>query len=311
MTGRFTFLLPWLALLFMGAAWGLSFSFAVIATGAGGTPFGITFWQWIVCGGFRLGYTLLRGRPMPLSGRHLRIYLYVALLGASIPNSLYYFSAPHVDAGVLSITVTLIPMVTYAVALALGSEVRSLVRVSGVICGAIAILMLVLPENSLPSRDAIPWLLLACVSAVCYALENIYLSRPGQQDIGPVRTACGMNLMAAALVLPVGLATGQAFLPTIPFGTLEWTIIGLGIINALAYTTFIAVIGMAGPVFASQTGYVVTLAGVFWGMALFGEQHSPWVWASLVTMLVGMSLVSPRQAKSNKSAPLSDASNAP
>lgn len=311
MTGRFTFLLPWLALLFMGAAWGLSFSFAVIATGAGGTPFGITFWQCIVCGGILLGYTLLRGRPMPLSGRHLRIYLYVALLGASIPNSLYYFSAPHVDAGVLSITVTLIPMVTYAVALVLGSEVRSLVRVSGVICGTIAILMLVLPENSLPSRDAIPWLLLACVSAVCYALENIYLSRPGQQDIGPVRTACGMNLMAAALVLPVGLATGQAFLPTVPFGTLEWTIIGLGIINALAYTTFIAVIGMAGPVFASQTGYVVTLAGVFWGMALFGEQHSPWVWASLVIMLVGMSLVSPRQAKSKKSAPLSDASNAP
>ena len=311
MTGRFRFLLPWLALLFMGAAWGLSFSFALIATGAGGTPFGITFWQCIVCGAILLGYTMLRGRALPLSGRHLRIYLYVALLGASIPNSLYYFAAPHVDAGVLSITVTLIPMVTYAVALALGSEVRSLVRLSGVICGAIAILMLVLPENSLPNRDAIPWLLLACLSAVCYALENIYLSRPGQQDIGPVRTACGMNLMAAVLVLPIGLATGQAFLPAFPFGTLEWTIVGLGIINALAYTTFIAVIGMAGPVFASQTGYVVTLAGVFWGMALFGEQHSPWVWASLVTMLVGMSLVSPRQMKGDKTAAISDGSNAP
>ena len=311
MTGRFRFLLPWLALLFMGAAWGLSFSFGRIATSVGGQPFGITFWQCIVCGGILLTYTLLRGRPMPLDGRHLRIYLYVALLGASIPNSLYYFAAPHVDAGVLSITVTLIPMVTYAVALALGSEVRSLVRVSGVICGAIAILMLVLPENSLPSRDAIPWLLLACLSAVCYALENIYLSRPGQQDIGPVRTACGMNLMAAALVLPVGLATGQFFIPTFPFGTLEWTIIGLGMINAVAYTTLIAVIGMAGPVFASQTGYVVTLAGVFWGMALFGEQHSPWVWASLVTMMVGMSLVSPRQEKSDKVTPQPDVSSAP
>ena len=164
MTGRFTFLLPWLALLFMGAAWGLSFSFAVIATGAGGTPFGITFWQCIVCGGILLGYNLLRGRPMPLSGRHLRIYLYVALLGASIPNSLYYFSAPHVDAGVLSITVTLIPMVTYAVALALGS--------AAVACpGEWGDLRCHRHPYACPARiaslqrDAIPWLLLACVSA--------------------------------------------------------------------------------------------------------------------------------------------------
>lgn len=311
MSGRFTFLLPWAALLFMGAAWGLSFSFALIATGAGGTPFGITFWQCIVCGFILLGYTMLRGRRMPMTPRHLRIYLYVALLGASVPNSLYYFAAPHVDAGVLSITVTLIPMVTYAVALALGSEVRSIVRLSGVICGAVAILMLVLPENSLPSRDAIPWLLLACVSAVCYALENIYLSRPSQQGLGPVSTACGMNLMAAALILPVSLATGQAFMPAFPFGTLEWTIIGLGIINAMAYTTFIAVIGMAGPVFASQTGYVVTLAGVFWGMALFGEQHSVWVWGSLVTMLVGMSLVTPRRRQSGQDGTDPQASSIP
>jgi drug/metabolite transporter (DMT)-like permease len=55
------------------------------------------------------------------------------------------------------------------------------------------------------------------------------------------------------------------------------------------------VIGLAGSVFASQTGYVVTLAGVIWGIVLFGETHSAWVWGSVVMMMLGLALVTPRR----------------
>ena len=106
-------LLPWIVLLFLGTVWGLSFSLARIATVAGGTPFGITFWQSVVGGAILLVFTQMRGRPLPVSKRHLKIYVIVALLGASLPNSLFYFAAPHVQAGVLSITVALIPILTY------------------------------------------------------------------------------------------------------------------------------------------------------------------------------------------------------
>jgi len=297
--------LPWLVLLFLGTVWGLSFSLARIATLAGGTPFGITFWQSVVGGVILLAYSRARGRPLPLSPRHLRIYVIVALLGASLPNSLFYFAAPHVQAGVLSITVALIPIITYGIATTCGFERLSALRISGVVFGGVAIGLLVLPESSLPSPAAIPWVLLACCSAVCYAAENVYLSRPALADIGPVRTAAGMNIMAAAIMLPVALATGQMFLPAVPFGPLEWTIVALGVITAVAYTMFIMVINLAGPVFASQTGYLVTLGGVVWGMVLFGETHSPWVWASVATMILGLALVTPRK-KEASAAPVPD-----
>ena len=287
--------LPWLVLLFLGTVWGLSFSLARIATLAGGTPFGITFWQSVVGGVILLAYTQVRRRPMPLSARYLRIYVIVALLGASLPNSLFYFAAPHVQAGVLSITVALIPIITYGIAMLCGFERLSALRISGVVFGGVAIGLLVLPESSLPSPAAIPWVLLACGSAVCYAAENVYLSRPALADIGPVRTATGMNIIAAVIMLPLALATDQMFLPAIPFATLEWTIVALGVITAVAYTMFIMVINIAGPVFASQTGYLVTLGGVVWGMVLFGETHSPWVWASVATMILGLALVTPRK----------------
>ena len=42
-------------------------------------------------------------------------------------------------------------------------------------------------------------------------------------------------------------------------------------------------------------GYIVTLAGVVWGIIIFNESHSIWVWVSLVTMLIGLVLVSPKK----------------
>ena len=286
--------LPWFLLLFMGVAWGLSFSLARIAVSAGGMAFGITFWQNVLCAAILLAYTCARRRPLPVSARHIRFYFVVALLGTSIPASCFYLAAEFVPAGVLSITVTLIPILTYAIALAMGKEDKSAIRMTGIACGTVAILLLVLPETSLPDRAAIPWVLLACVSSVCYALENIYLAQPGTHETGPVRTACGMNIVSAVIMAPVAIGTGQMFMPSLPLGALEWAVIGLAVITAGAYTAFILVINIAGPLFASLCGYLITLAGVFWGIALFGETHSPWVWASLVVMLVGLALVTPR-----------------
>ena len=291
---RLKALLPWFLLLFMGVAWGLSFSLARIAVSAGGMAFGITFWQNVLCAAILLAYTCARRRPLPVSARHIRFYFVVALLGTSIPASCFYLAAEFVPAGVLSITVTLIPILTYAIALAMGKEDKSAIRMTGIACGTVAILLLVLPETSLPDRAAIPWVLLACVSSVCYALENIYLAQPGTHETGPVRTACGMNIVSAVIMAPVAIGTGQMFMPSLPLGALEWAVIGLAVITAGAYTAFIFVINIAGPLFASLCGYLITLAGVFWGIALFGETHSPWVWASLVVMLVGLALVTPR-----------------
>ena len=96
--------------------------------------------------------------------------------------------------------------------------------------------------------------------------------------------------------MPVAISNDALFLPKFPFGVIEWTVVGLGLITTIAYTMFVMTIERAGPLFASQVGYVVTLAGVFWGMLLFGESHSAWVWVSLLTMLAGLALVSPRKA---------------
>ena len=65
-------------------------------------------------------------------------------------------------------------------------------------------------------------------------------------------------------------------------------------LGVLCYGLFIMLVVRAGPVFASQTAYIVTLSGVFWGILIFGEEHSLWIWASLAVMLIALALVTPR-----------------
>ena len=64
------------------------------------------------------------------------------------------------------------------------------------IFGVGSILLIALPENSLPDRSAVPWIILACISSLCYAAENIILGFKSAINIGPIRLSMGMNLLA-------------------------------------------------------------------------------------------------------------------
>lgn len=287
--------LPWLILGYMGIVWGLSFSLSKIAVGLGGTPIGLTFWTCLLTGLMLLFYTIIRGQKIRFRLKDLQIILLLAFLGAMLPNMFFYYAAAHVSAGILSITITVVPIATYALSFILKLEAISARRITGVFFGVGAILVLVLPENSLPNKSEVIWIIVACLSSISYALENITLAIRGIDGIGPVRLSCGINLLAA-LILGIFSYFTDNFMPVpLPVTTLTWTILGISLIGATAYTLFVLTIANSGPLFASQVAFLVTISGVLWGMLIFGETHSSWVWLSLVLMLIGMSLVSPKR----------------
>lgn len=291
--------LPWILLLAMGLGWGLAFSLAKLAIMAGGMPLGMAFWQMVASTVMTFAICKLRGLPIPFSRHHIVNYLIVSVLATSVPSSCLMFAAGRVPAGVVAITIAIVPMLTYALATGLGCERQSMVRLTGLLCGIAAILLLVLPETSFPDRSAVPWILVAAIAPTFHAFNNINLTRPAMADMHPLHIIFGANLIGAMTLLPMAVLSGQMFPLAFPFGVLEWALLGNSVISVLAFVSFITTIKLAGPVFASQTGYLVTISGVIWGMMLFGETHSAWVWASLVVMLIGLSLVSPRQTSNN------------
>ena len=287
--------LPWTFLLIMGTAWGLSFSLGKIAVENGAKPFGVAQFQVMFAGIVLLFVNVIRGKSTQNMRDKLGFIFCIAMLGAAIPSVLFYYAAPHVPAGVLSITVALIPLMTYGFSIPLKLETFSVVRAVGLVFGVIAICLIALPENSLPDPATLPWIFIACISALCYAVENIILGFKSALTVGPMRLAMGMNLIAAVTLLPITILTDSYFSPSLPLKTVDYAVIGLGLITVVAYTMFVLSVGLFGSVFSSQVGYIVTLTGVFWGMIIFGESPSVWIWLSLCAMIVGLALVTPRK----------------
>ena len=284
-----------LILIILGLGWGLSFTLGKIAITAGGTPIGLTFWQSLFSGLILLAYVFFRHRKIIIPKIMFLPIVIITFLSVVIPNIIFYACVEHLDAGVLSISVSVIPLFTYLIALGLRMDKFKVRRVIGLITGFCALLILILPENSLPDKRDIPWVLLALNCALCYALENIYIDRLALQNFGPIRLVCAVSLVSAIITFFLSLVMDQFFIlqPTNLY--LFISTLGLGFISATAYSIFIYLIGRAGSVFSSQVGYLVTFFGVVWGIIILGESHSVFVWISLAMIMMGIFLVQPKQ----------------
>jgi drug/metabolite transporter (DMT)-like permease len=96
------------------------------------------------------------------------------------------------------------------------------------------------------------------------------------------------------LLLPLILVTGTFFVPHWLLGIPEGAMIAVAAVTLLDYFFITLLILWAGPVFTSQAAYIVTLAGIVWGIVVFHESHSPWIWAAICTLMLGLKLVRPR-----------------
>jgi len=287
-------LAAWALLLVAGVSWGATYSLAKIATRDGAHPLGIALWQGVIGAAIIAVVETTRRRRLPLDQRHLGFYLLCGLLGTAIPSTLYFYAAPHLPAGVLAITVALAPLLTFLGAVLLGLDRLAPARLTGVVLGIVAVLMIALPDTSLPETGAVIWVVAALGAAFSYAMENVAIARLRPPRTQSLTLLGGMMLLSSLALLPAVLATGS-FVPLAwPWGTVEWAIVGMAAINVFSYWLFVYLVTATGPVFASQMAYMVTVSGVLWGLLIFEERHSAWIWGALAVMLAGLALVTPR-----------------
>lgn len=280
-------------LVWVGIGWGATQPLGKIATQSGHGPFGLIFWQLVVCVVVLGTISLARGHGLVLRRAALRFYIIVAVLGTLVPNATFYVSVSRLPAGIMSILISTVPLIAFPLALILRSERFSVRRLAGLVLGLTGVAMIALPGASLPDRAMVAFLPLAMVGPFFYALEGTYVARYGMAGMDPVQAMFGASVAGLLLCLPVTLAMGQFFWP-LPVGRPELALAASSALHALLYATYVWMAARAGAVFAAQTSYVVTGAGVLWAMLLLGERFSPILWLALVIMLFGVALVQPR-----------------
>ncbi len=287
--------MPFAALVVIGAAWGATQPLTKVAVSTGYQHYGLIFWQTTLVAVILCTLTLLRGRRLPVTWLTLRLYAMIALIGSVLPGIASYQAAVHLPSGVLSILLSSIPMLALPIALVLGLDRFQPGRLLGLLLGLCGVALLVLPESGLPAGADTLWIGVALLASLCYALEGNLVSKWGTDGLDAVQVLAAASLLGVVLSLPLALGTGQFIAPPWPLTAPDQAMLVSAVLHAGAYSGYVWLVGRAGSVFTAQVSYLVTLFGVCWAMVFLGEGYSVWFWAALAVMMLGLVLVQPRR----------------
>lgn len=293
-TSRREVLLLSVALIAMGAGWGMTQPLTKVSVSTGYGYFGLVFWQQALGATLMLGLCRARGISLPRHAAALRTYLVIALVGTVLPNTISYQAAVHLPAGIMSLLLSSIPMFAFVIALLLGNESFARRRLVGLLFGLAGVLLIIVPSVDMGQAVPVFWAALYLVVALFYAFEGNYVARWGVAGLDPFQLMLGASLCGLAIITPLMLATGQTIAPQWPLPLAQQALVASSVVHVFVYASYVWLVGRAGAVFAVQVSYMVTGFGLFWAWLLLGEAFSSLVFAALASMFVGMYLVQPR-----------------
>ncbi len=293
-------ILCWGLLLLSGILYGSTFSWMKVAVINGANPLGSVYW-------FTLIATLILGMVICFTNKiksidlsFLKICLIWGLISVVIPNLFFFFSAQQLQASLIALSIALVPILTLIGALILQREKWTVSRALGISFGAVAVILIFLPEMVLPKMGDSLYLLLIVIAAGCYALEHLFIEAKIPQSSDLVGLLFLVFASATVILTPIVILTRTFIVPSWPLGPMEISILSVALITLLDYFLITKLILWAGPVFTSQAAYIVTVAGIGWGVLIFQDRHSIWIWLAIFILLIGLTLVQPRDIKTRK-----------
>jgi len=266
-----------------------------------GVPFlGFILWQ-CVAAALVFGVILLARRtPVPLSRAHMRYYGASAVFGLLIPYVAMTTAAREIPVGLLGMAFTIEPAITYLLALVLMMERFHLWRFAGLLLGIAGLLLILLPQASLPTPAMLPWVLVSLAVPVSWALWSNWVAYDKPPEVDSAVTSFAMLVMGAVLlVVPVAWRGELWWFGEVDAG-LWWLMPLLTVFNVWLWLACFETIRIAGPVFYSSWTFIGTPLSIAAGMAVFGERHSVWIWSALVLLMGSLYLVNATMASARR-----------
>ena len=282
---------------------GVSFALAVSLNrfaADGGVPFvPYVFWQSLGGGAALMLMAAALRRLPPIDLPHVRIFLSTGALNLAFPYMLLAYLAPKVPASLLTLGLSLVPVMIYALALALRQDRFHPFRFGGILLGLAGILVVLLPQASLPAPGMAGWVALGLLPSLSYAVNAVLVARWRPQRTGSLPLAGGMMLASAGYCLIAMAATGEWWAFGGPFGIGHGATIAAMANNCVSFYLVFEVIRRAGPVIFSTVNYIATLSGMGFGMWFFGDAPSAYIWGAVVLMFAGLFLVTTTGRRGN------------
>ena len=282
---------PLFLLIFLGASWGLYFSLLKVAVLSGISYVGILTLTTVGVGVGMITIALVRRRMPRFSPRHMVFYLVCALSGYLVPMVAELLVIAHMPAGVLTLIVSMAPLATLLIAWVMKTDLISQSRVAGIVLGAVAIFVILLPDAHFSGDIAWRWLLLAVLVPVSYAIHHNFTARCWPEGSDSYQVACGEAIFGSLLLLAFALFNWQwQDLQTWNRG--HSAIALMATISLIDIYIYFELIRLRGPIYTSHANYFMVVSGVLWGMVIFSERPSPLMWVSALLLVASLYLIS-------------------
>lgn len=282
--------LPTVLVLILGSIWGAHFSVVKIASESGlpiggiivATASGAALVLVIIC--------CLRRRLPPVSRAHLQFYIMCALLSYGLPFMVELVVAKYLAASLLAIIVTTDPVFTTAIAVIARKQGVTAKRVLGLSVGAAASLVVLIPGIALPTPELLGWTLVAFAVPLSYAVYHNYVASAWPPNMDAWQAGTGEAVISFAIFLPVAAWQGDLSALNTNWSAGHWAIFLMVISGVLEAYLYFEIVRRAGAVFVSQTNFVTVVTGVLWGMIVFGELPSHWLWLGAICLIYSLYL---------------------
>jgi drug/metabolite transporter (DMT)-like permease len=290
--------LPFTLLFVIGALWGLFYVLIKTGVTGGVAPMNYLFWFLLGSGTVLLGIGAVKGSRPRLGRRHLFYYFRIGLIRFTLANLIFYTVTGVLPVGVMAVVMAFTPIFTYAISLIFRVDRLDALRAAGILCGFAGVLLIVLPRASLPDPALGLWVLLGFGAPLLHALAYVLLSEKSRPpDSDSIGLACGTLYAGAVMALIMAAAFGEFRLLVPPFTTGEWALITHAVLAGFNFYAIFELIRIAGATYMSQSSFLAVGFGVLFGILIFGERHSLWIWGAAALILIGLALVNARQKK--------------
>jgi drug/metabolite transporter (DMT)-like permease len=203
--------------------------------------------------------------------------------------------AHHVEAGELTLIVSLLPVFVLLFAALFRTEALSLRKSFGMLLGVVASSAILLPEAA-AAESYLFWRIAAFGAPASQAISMVLMGLCWPARLDPLQVATGNLVMGTLLLMPVTLLTGGLPKPEmlLTTGGLATALFGLTV--AAEFYIVALLTRKGGAVMASCADFIAVCAGLGFGYMFFSEVPTLWMLAAAGLCMVALKLATDRAA---------------
>ena len=283
---------PLRLLLILGVLWGSGYSLARFATTHGVSPLGYAFWQSIGPAVLLLVCCIFSRQTWHYRFKDMLFFLLLGLIGIAIPNTTMYIVSQHLPAGLLAVIVNTAPIFIYVIAFLTAKEHFNLSRLGAVVLCVSGLYCIALQAAVVPEHHHLPWLMIALVSPLCFAITAIIVARYQPTQISELQSATSMLFAATLWLLPVLIFNHDFYrLSLVHYPPQNIAIVSEILLSSMGYIIFFRLLHQAGAVYYSLVSGIVAVMGIVWGLAFFHENFSIRTSIGMVLIIIAVVLI--------------------